>query len=213
MAVGFKKCPNGHYYPENASSCPYCQGGTISNPISGNTGGTSTNLPPTEKTQVFNGNLPPTTNSLAGNDGERTIRIDVDPVKDPTVDDNRTIIIEPTSITVDGSAKAAERPYRKLVGWLVSYTLDDAGVDFKLYEGRNMIGRDMDCQITIDDKSVSGKHALLLYRAGKYSIADQMSTQGTFVNDVDIELDPKYLKDGDKIVMGKTTFLFRTSLL
>jgi pSer/pThr/pTyr-binding forkhead associated (FHA) protein len=86
------------------------------------------------------------------------------------------------------------------------------GMDFKLYEGRNIIGRDLDCQITIADKTVSGKHALILFRAGKYSISDQQSTQGTFVNDEDINLEPRYLKDGDMIRIGQTVLKFRTSI-
>ena len=85
------------------------------------------------------------------------------------------------------------------------------GVDFKLYEGRNIIGRDLDCQISLDDNTVSAKHAVLLFRAGRYSITDQQSTQGTFVNGEDIELVPKYLNDGDIIKVGQTIFKFRSS--
>ena len=103
------------------------------------------------------------------------------------------------------------REVRKLVGWLVSYTLDPMGVDFKLYEGRNIIGRDMDCNITVNDNMVSSKHAVLLFRAGKYSVTDSQSSHGTFVNDVDIELEPYYLQDGDVIKVGQTVFKFRTS--
>ncbi len=103
------------------------------------------------------------------------------------------------------------RTTRKLVGWLVSYTLDAMGIDFKLYEGRNIIGRDMDCNITVNDNMVSSKHAVLLYRSGKYSLTDQQSSHGTFVNGQDIELDPCYLSDGDEIVVGRTSFKFRTS--
>ena len=103
------------------------------------------------------------------------------------------------------------RETRKLVGWLVSYSLDPMGVDFKLYEGRNIIGRDSDCNITVNDNMVSSKHAVLLFRANKYSITDSQSSHGTFVDGEDIELEPRYLKDGDTIKIGKTTFKFRVS--
>ena len=73
-------------------------------------------------------------------------------------------------------------------------------------------GRDVDCNITINDGRMSGKHAVLLFRANKYSLTDSQSSHGTFVNDEDIELEPRYLKDGDIIRMGNTTFKFRTSL-
>ena len=85
------------------------------------------------------------------------------------------------------------------------------GADFKLYEGRNVIGRDIDCNICVNDNMVSGRHAVILFRAGKYSITDSQSSHGTFVNDNDIELEPCYLQDGDVIRMGKTLFKFRSS--
>ena len=100
---------------------------------------------------------------------------------------------------------------RKLVGWLVSYSLDKMGVDFPLYEGRNIIGRHESCNITVNDNMVSSIHAVLLFRAGKYSITDQQSVHGTFVNGKDIDLEACYLQDGDEIRVGDTVFLFRTS--
>ncbi len=129
---------------------------------------------------------------------------------------NRTVFGNESEETNLGGASAGEtapryRSTRKLVGWLVSYTLDAMGVDFKVYEGRNIIGRDMDCNITVNDQMVSGKHAVLLYRAGKYSITDQQSSHGTFVNGEDIELEPRYIKDNDEIRIGETIFKFRTS--
>lgn len=112
----------------------------------------------------------------------------------------------------NGGQRQSYREARKLVGWLVSYTIDPLGVDFKLYEGRNIIGRDQDCSITVADNRVSSKHAVLLFRAGKYSITDSQSSHGTFVNDRDIELEPCYLSDGDVIQVGQTVFKFRSSL-
>ena len=98
------------------------------------------------------------------------------------------------------------------MGWLETYSNDPLGMDYKLFEGRNIIGRDMDCNISVNDGRVSAKHAVILYRAGKYSITDQQSSHGTYVNDEDIELNPRYLNDGDIICVGKTIFKFRTSL-
>lgn len=104
------------------------------------------------------------------------------------------------------------RSSRKLVGWLVSYTLSDMGVDFKLFEGRNVIGRDLDCQISVNDGTVSGKHCVLLYREGSYFIQDSLSTSGTRVNGLDTSVNAVTLNDGDVIQVGKTVFKFRTSL-
>lgn len=107
----------------------------------------------------------------------------------------------------------SDRTTRKLVGWLVTYSFDAMGVDYKIYEGRNVIGRDIDCNITVNDSMMSGKHAVLMFRADKYSLTDSQSTHGTFVNDEDIDNNHKtFLKDGDEIRMGRTKFMIRFSL-
>ena len=197
----YKQCPNGHYY--QGDKCPFCKPNTI-----GNTG--------SRETVVYGG----------GSAGNPT-RI-INPTYKPNNNNgNNTQAYRPASQTVFGDGEemtSSGRPNersnnnengfrttRKLVGWLVSYTLDPMGVAFNLYEGRNIIGRDMDCSITINDNMVSGKHAVLLFRSGKYSITDSQSTHGTFVNDNDIDLEPCYLTDGDIVRMGNTILKFRTS--
>ena len=158
------------------------------------------------KTSIIGGNF-------GGNDDETTIpHGGQKPQGQSPVSAERTMIFEDEGVDEQGQQHVTVRNRRKLVGWLVSYTLDNMGMDFKLYEGRNIIGRNPDCQIIIADKTVSGKHAVILFRAGKYSITDQQSSQGTFVNDEDIELEPRYLKDGDMIRIGQTSLKFRSSL-
>lgn len=213
MQGEFKQCPNGHYY--QGTSCPYCKNGN------------ATSL----KTEVFVGSdtdertisvAPPYGNSSTDG-GVKTTLIDIDGQKTdanggpkPTVGYSRTVFgdeveeIQPSN--VQEGPKREPRYGRKLVGWLVTYSFDELGVDYRLYEGRNIIGRDMDCSITINDGRISGKHAVLLFRADKYSLTDSQSSHGTFVNDEDIDLEPRYLKDGDIIRMGTTVFKFRTSL-
>lgn len=214
----YKQCPNGHYY--QGDHCPYCKTGA--SPASNTS----------SKTEVFgnyDSQLPTETMSnMGGGGGEKTTIVDgativsnqgmpnVPPTAYP-MGGSRTVFgdeDETETVATPGGGEKQQRVYRearKLVGWLVSYTLDSMGVDFKLYEGRNIIGRDMDCNITVNDNMVSSKHAVLLFRANKYSITDSQSSHGTFVNDEDIELEPRYIKDGDVIKVGQTVFKFRTS--
>lgn len=206
MADEFKQCPNGHYY--QGANCPYCK----TNTNSGNS--------PSLKTNVFLGmNMgvdptlvdPATSGTKTQIDGQST-QVTDGPVKPAA---NRTMFgTEMGEATSPIGMPPSKEPRfgRKLVGWLVTYSHDELGMDFKLYEGRNIIGRDVDCNITVDDGRMSGKHAVLLFRANKYSLTDSQSSHGTFVNEEDIELEPRYLKDGDIIRMGKTIFKFRTSL-
>ena len=210
MANEFKKCPNGHYY--QGSHCPFCKTNNIP-------GGSPTSVPtdfypdggsqaPTEPMPGAGG---PTNTTVVG-DGPTVVGNGGAPRSGSrTVFDNE----DETGYSPKGNGfgvnQGGYRETRKLVGWLVSYPLDSMGVDFKLYEGRNIIGRDAECNISVNDNMVSGRHAVILFRAGKYSITDSQSTHGTFVNNEDIELEPRYLQDGDLIRMGKTLFKFRTS--
>lgn len=214
MQGEFKQCPNGHYY--QGTSCPYCR--------TGNQIGHSTSL----KTEAFVGDEDDQTTTVddphGGSsthgvtkttliDGQETV---VRGMENPTTGYNRTVFgddeEDPHNQNVQTGPKKGPRYSRKLVGWLVTYSFDELGMDYKLYEGRNIIGRDVDCNITVNDGRMSGKHALLLFRANKYSLTDSQSSHGTFVNDEDIELEPRYLMDGDIIRMGNTIFKFRTSL-
>lgn len=217
----YVKCSNGHYYQSNYSKCPFCGGDTV---INGSNKPSNT----TQKTEMYDiktevdGN---TVISMPTNSGSSSHGSYSGTVKTPEFS-NRTPNQGYNGGTVFGDLEDSNasqsneqnqyqrqsvRTKAKLVGWLVSYTLDPIGVDYKLFEGRNSIGRAPECNITVNDNMVSGKHAIILFRANKYVIQDQLSTHGTFVNDGDIFQDPFELKDGDVIRIGKTILKFRTS--
>lgn len=222
-----KRCPNGHYYDYIKNpTCPYCKTSgnngtsptqsTIVNPLSGGGDG------PTKTTEGFGNGLGGTKTKMPGGSGPNTTVVDNGDTivggagaKGNGINPGtRTVFVdEDIEETPNGTVKEkVYRNTRRLVGWLVTYSLDPMGVDFKLYEGRNIIGRDMNCNITINDSTVSSTHAVILFRAHKFSITDQQSSHGTFVNEEDIELEPRYLKDGDTIRMGNTVFMIRFAL-
>lgn len=213
MSSNFQKCPNGHYYDSSLSKCPYCPSAEAP---AAPAGPQRTEHYPGEfaddgKTKPYFGGASGPTVEAPYQDGTQKTLVEGQPMNTPkpapTLDSNKTQFFDENQ----EGAKEGKRTYRKLVGWLVSYTIDACGVDFKLYEGRNIIGRDGDCQIVVPDGTVTGKHAVILFRNGKYSITDQQSSNGTYVNGEDIELEPRYIKDGDVIKMGDTEFKFRTS--
>ena len=159
-----KKCPNGHQYDSSiyGDNCPFC-------PQSGHT---QVNMPgigaPTAKTEInnnFNGNGTPGATAptapyypgmpdVPGGGGGHTVI--------------RTVG-QPGSPNPDGG--------RKLVGLLVSYSHNPAGEVYKIYEGRNIVGRDHACDISfpMDDK-MSGRHLLILYREALRYLRGQLST-------------------------------------
>ncbi len=83
------------------------------------------------------------------------------------------------------------------------------GETYPLSHDRFTIGRSPEADIFLDDVTVSRRHALLIRRAGSFSIEDQGSLNGTFVNRR--RVDQKELSDGDEMQIGKykLTFLDR----
>jgi hypothetical protein len=119
-----------------------------------------------------------------------------------------------TMIVGTKNSESTENPVsqvrRRLRGWLVSFDIEDFGVDFKILEGRNMIGKKSSNEITVIDPQVSSEHALILCRKDVFLLSDEMSSNGTVINGQDLNpRDPKELNDGDEIKIGNTTFLFK----
>ena len=84
-----------------------------------------------------------------------------------------------------------------------------AGETFHPDAGETTIGRSPDCGIFLDDVTVSRKHAVLRTTGGVFTIEDQGSLNGTFVNRKRVE--SAELGDGDELQIGKyrLTFLNR----
>jgi diguanylate cyclase (GGDEF)-like protein len=72
-----------------------------------------------------------------------------------------------------------------------------------------MLGREVDCDICINDPSVSRHHALLRPEADGYYLLDAQSTNGTFVNKVRVR--ECKLHDGDDVRIGNCTYRFLAS--
>src|SRR5438874_5068028 len=68
------------------------------------------------------------------------------------------------------------------------------------------VGRSSACNIKIGDAGVSSKHAKIWCEDGEYFLMDLGSTNGTFVNDRDV--DREKLNDGDVITFGMTKASF-----
>ena len=58
---------------------------------------------------------------------------------------------------------------------------------YELAEGRTVLGRGRDCDITVDDKLLSRKHAELVVRDGEVMIDDLDSKNGTYIDDERLE--------------------------
>src|SRR5579862_6628792 len=67
-----------------------------------------------------------------------------------------------------------------------------------------LIGRDPEADIVVPDACVSWQHAVLRLDGGRWALADNGSSNGTFVNEQRIT--SATLADGDTIGFGDTTF-------
>ncbi len=64
------------------------------------------------------------------------------------------------------------------------------------------IGRDPASDFSIDDKTVSAKHARLAFRQGQWWVEDLQSTNGTYLNDESVS-SPLVVTSGDQIRCGQ----------
>ena len=100
---------------------------------------------------------------------------------------------------------------RRIAGILVTYTWRPEGQVFAVREGRNILGADPECEISLrDDPQISGKHATIIYR-GKgtpFLIDDLHSSNGTLVNG-ELILDNKLrMPNYSTIKTGATVWTF-----
>lgn len=77
-----------------------------------------------------------------------------------------------------------------------------------LAPGANIIGRDPGCEIWLDARGVSRRHARIIVEADSAVIEDLSSTNGTFVGRKKLTA-PRRLADGDLVRIGPETVTFR----
>ena len=200
---GFNQCSKGHFYKDTMNECPYCPNGGTSTETAktevlggGDNQKTSANMD-ASKTQVFGG----ATESASAST----------PSSNQSFDATKTII--GGSDTPLGEAKDQnEVSRRKLRGWLVSFDIEEFGMDYRIIEGRNTVGSNPSNDVTIQDGEVSGMHALILCKKDKFIITDELSSNGTLLNGEDLSpREPFSLNDGDEIRIGTTNLLFKTA--
>ena len=81
-----------------------------------------------------------------------------------------------------------------------------AGESFRPTGDRTRIGRSPECEIFLDDVTVSRNHAVLIARDDGYVVEDQGSLNGTFVNRR--RIDTAVLSSGDELQIGKYRMTF-----
>jgi hypothetical protein len=118
----------------------------------------------------------------------------------PSTLDRRTMILSEQSAPLRKSKG-------RIVGWLITFSHNPDGDDFRIYAGYNRIGANPVCDVQLEDETVSGSHAIIVYRDGRCLIKDDLSRNGTFVNGREIT-EAQALQSYDQIRVGNTNLTF-----
>ncbi len=192
-------CPAGrHVMDPGWSECPYCSGANAEpeEETAPRGSGRRKTVSEDEAPAVKEKNLPPMPSPPAGA-GQKRRRTEFDP--DQAADAG------PARGDVAPQALPASR---RIVGILVTYTWRPDGQVFPVRMGRNYIGSDPDCEISLrDDPHLSGRHATIIYRGATFVIDDEKSMNGTFVNGQTVDMKTR-LPNYARIKTGSTVWTF-----
>jgi hypothetical protein len=78
--------------------------------------------------------------------------------------------------------------------------------------GTQVIGRQSDCELCIDDGFISRRHAIVVRDATRVTIQDTGSANGTRVNDEPLHEDPRALQSGDVVRVGRIDLVYLDGL-
>lgn len=97
---------------------------------------------------------------------------------------------------------------KPIVGFLYSISKSGVGEYWPVHIGSNTIGRSSECDICLQEGTVSDKHAVLVVRVMKNpekviaSVCDSSSTIGTMINGESLGFDQKECFNGDILTIG-----------
>lgn len=85
----------------------------------------------------------------------------------------------------------------------------ELGKKFNLARSTSLVGRSPKTDIQLDEDAVSRNHALIVNEGTRILVRDLGSTNGTYVNDIQLEKkQDQTLIEGDQVKIGRTIFKF-----
>lgn len=195
-----KRCENGHFIDESWDLCPYC-------PVDNVESVEPDKLPIVRPTR------------FGAPDGPRPAPVPPEPIRRPTAVPPPTMNRREAAVAVEvppvertvavQKLDPLAQPKRYVVGWLIGLNGSARGESFPVRIGRNVLGRDRRSDIVVNDDQASSHHADLVFRPEerRFILMDHNSTNGTYVNDAEIE-PRRDLAAKDVVRVGSHRYLF-----
>ncbi|MDZ7791993.1 MAG: FHA domain-containing protein [Xanthomonadales bacterium] len=102
--------------------------------------------------------------------------------------------------------QAAQEPASGSRAELTGLSGGVSGQSFALGSARIVVGRANNCDLRVDDSSVSSEHARIVRDSAGWRVVNLLSTNGTFVNDRKIS--SSAIANGDRLRFGRVEFRF-----
>ena len=120
-------------------------------------------------------------------------------------DDGKTKVLKIDQATLNNELQKA----KEQDACLIIIRGSPQGHRFFLTQSEMTIGRDASADLTVNDQSISRKHAKIVKANGKVAITDLGSSNGTFVNDKKVEKDATVvLAKEDMVKLGNSILKF-----
>lgn len=112
------------------------------------------------------------------------------------------------------SEEIAEQKKMPIGGWLLVLNGKHKGEDYRIREGKNLVGSDPSAEVHLEDDTVSARHATINCKrssdtSGQFMLVDLDSTNGTFHNGEDNRVHGAELVDNDLIQFGQVKCKFK----
>lgn len=120
-----------------------------------------------------------------------------------------TPAVKQRTMAIDMSKEQVQRSTSSGVGWLVPLEGQQQGEVLQV-KGRTTVGTSSDCDLVLQDPSISSRHCEFIAGQNGFRLTDLGSTNGTFVNDKRIQSEE--LIDNDVVRLGRTSFKFKAMI-
>ena len=128
-----------------------------------------------------------------------------------TIERDAQVTIEPSPGMPDAKPRYIQGVVIGKLAYLVTNLLKQESFTLRQPQMVWTIGRNRSAALPLQDRKLSRRHAVILYREGRFHLIDLNSMNGSYINGVRVQ-QRQQLQDGDCICVGSTRFFFFVSV-